>query len=776
MKDPLALMKSFTSVCCCIMCMTTCACEGCFIFKNNNPIYVTTARNLYMKCLSATLRLSRQEKKQYLMDRFRTFQVTVTKKKKYKFALCVGEGDEMYLVCRKGFAQAYSISHWYVEDVIQRLKKGDINCLQDLNPVTAIHGQNKDVADFAEKYGIYLSHDQLGSLNLSSDTNTMICAAWMRYYFSLVGDHAPNTDSEIHLEPTPKESVYAEYVHDMDAINKEKRVANGDHAPVCFQTFLGIWKTTYPYVKVRKYKSSCGHCNLCSVLSDKRRKYRDRAGREEVTNLFALHRLSCMGERRLYYDRREEAARNPNLFLSSISDGMMQNHCLLPWYGNNKQPGAVHIKQHLQGVLMHGYNMTVYRSYANVGGGSNLAIHTWLLSLEDHYLHHSNRLPPTIYHQIDGGSENANEEFVAIAALLVASGLTEKVVLSRLPVGHTHEDIDGLFALIWKKLRCQHIYTPLQFAKLVCCALRRKVHVRVIDLFCIPDYKQILKDCIDPHLGRLFKEEWAQLQIILEADEKSVMGVKCTYRAYAQADFIEIVEEENFPGPNAESICGLIPQEARVKTRPLPCEPQLNVLRSFPIGDFSPASFIAGSRELMESTASTMISSHRILKPKVSEEWEDWIKNVAPLSDNAQEYAVKHCGVVPIMNIGGRAAMTYSVEGGGVYVPFRNRIFGLTGVSVNAIAPRPRGDRTGNSRGIPMRIVDSTTCVLHSANHNAAAKSVPSRLVVMNVDGSTPAEPKGVLNGFYGGREEKREATKEKRSAKRRHRITRVLT
>jgi hypothetical protein len=169
-----------------------------------------------MKCLSATLRLSRQEKKQYLMDRFRTFQVTVTKKRKYKFALCVGEGDEMYLVCRKGFAQAYSISHWYVEDIIQRLKKGDINCLQDLNPVTAIHGQNKDVADFAEKYGIHLSHDQLGSLNLSSGTNTMICAAWMKYYFSLVGDHAPNTDSEIHLEPTPKESVYAEYVYDME--------------------------------------------------------------------------------------------------------------------------------------------------------------------------------------------------------------------------------------------------------------------------------------------------------------------------------------------------------------------------------------------------------------------------------------------------------------------------------------------------------------------------------------------------------------------------------
>jgi hypothetical protein len=213
---------------------------------------------------------------------------------------------------------------------------------------------------------------------------------------------------------------------------------------------------------------------------------------------------------------------------------MMQNHCLLPWYGNTKMPGSLHIKQHLQGVYMHGHNMTVYRTYANVGGGANLAIHTWLLSLEAYYRENNNKLPPVLYHQIDGGPENANNEFIAIAALLVASGLVEKVVLSRLPVGHTHEDIDGLFALIWKKLRLEFIHTPLEFAKLICHALKKKVTVKVVDIFCLPDYKKILKDCINPDLGRIFKEEWAQLQIIFEADSESKLGVKCTYRAYAQ--------------------------------------------------------------------------------------------------------------------------------------------------------------------------------------------------------------------------------------------------
>lgn len=62
-----------------------------------------------------------------------------------------------------------------------------------------------------------------------------------------------------------------------------------------------------------------------------------------------------------------------------------------------------------------------------------------------------------------------------------------------------------------------------------------------------------------------------------------------------------------------------------------------------------------------------------------------------------------------------------------------------------------------NSRGINMRVVETTTCVLHSQHKNAAAKSLPSRLVTVNADGSIPAEPKGALNSVYEGREERRQ-------------------
>ena len=81
-----------------------------------------------------------------------------------------------------------------------------------------------------------------------------------------------------------------------------------------------------------------------------------------------------------------------------------------------------------------------------------MAIHTWLMNLEDVYKRLGNKLPDTVFAQIDGGSENANHVMKGVCELIVARGLTKRVVLTRLPPGHTHEDIDAVFGKIWKYL------------------------------------------------------------------------------------------------------------------------------------------------------------------------------------------------------------------------------------------------------------------------------------------------------------------------------------
>jgi hypothetical protein len=95
---------------------------------------------------------------------------------------------------------------------------------------------------------------------------------------------------------------------------------------------------------------------------------------------------------------------------------------------------------------------------------------------------------------------------LGICELLVAKRLTLKVVLTRLLVGHTHEDIDAIFALIWEHMKGKMALTPQVYAQMLAMATRAKApQVDVIDLWAVPDYMSYVEKCIDPRLGRYAK-------------------------------------------------------------------------------------------------------------------------------------------------------------------------------------------------------------------------------------------------------------------------------
>ena len=100
---------------------------------------------------------------------------------------------------------------------------------------------------------------------------------------------------------------------------------------------------------------------------------------------------------------------------------------------------------HFIAVLEHGQYLSVYRSYGNFLKGINLAVHVFLLQLERRLLDpkFNGKLAKTLFLQIDGGPENTR--FLALASLLVSRrvGGVEEIIVTRLPVGHTHEDIDA---------------------------------------------------------------------------------------------------------------------------------------------------------------------------------------------------------------------------------------------------------------------------------------------------------------------------------------------
>jgi len=68
--------------------------------------------------------------------------------------------------------------------------------------------------------------------------------------------------------------------------------------------------------------------------------------------------------------------------MSFITDGMAQVHCELPWQAN-LQAFTDKLTQHFQGVLEHGQKISIFRTFENVGTGSNLMIHCILRIMED---------------------------------------------------------------------------------------------------------------------------------------------------------------------------------------------------------------------------------------------------------------------------------------------------------------------------------------------------------------------------------------------------------
>lgn len=193
--------------------------------------------------------------------------------------------------------------------------------------------------------------------------------------------------------------------------------------------------------------------------------------------------------------------------------------------------------------------MTFYRSFNNIKKGGNLTIYCFLRQLEAWRERHDGKFPEQIYFQVDGGSENANKYVLAFLEYLVSRRITRKVVYSRLPTGHTHEDIDACFAQLWKWLRGRPILTVADFKVGVEKAFgASRLRASVEDIYCIPDYCDWFERerCIDTKLSNYTKQKYTQHQWCFEAVQGSQyfpFGCRTKYRAYCSDTVIEIIKK-----------------------------------------------------------------------------------------------------------------------------------------------------------------------------------------------------------------------------------------
>ena len=294
-------------------------------------------------------------------------------------------------------------------------------------------------------------------------------------------------------------------------------------------------------------------------------------------------------------------------------------------------------------------------------------MHTFLLTLEHLLIKHNNVLPDTVYYQIDGGSENTAKVMLGLAELLVARGAVRRLIISRLPVGHTHEDIDSKFALIWKAARAKHIATMQAYKDIITTALSsQQMPCDVIDLYAIPDYASLIEPCMDQNFGRYAKLELTVLQFSFEATPICAdfpTGVKAMYRHYSADNVVEIVEDSKVE-------LGFAQQHSRVDWFPKATDAHpagFYLLSELPSGESHPESFIEGSRSQLE-TVLRKVSSHysppsasangssirpvgnpnRLYGDSIVAEWHDFADNIAPESDDAVEYCAKFPLHIPL--------------------------------------------------------------------------------------------------------------------------------
>ncbi len=311
---------------------------------------------LVEQCLEEMRFLSAHERKTELINNIRSSVIGKSEKGYLRHNFVVGAAPGLILqnVCRTCFCLVYGIGATYLDSVCHMIKAGeraDAAQLADTTPPVNMVFRNNLIAT-AEARGIHLTPFQLGALVVPNTVASLSCFAWMHSFFEAVGDKQPN-HNEIHLEPTDVKSVHKEYA---------LVVGDAGEETLQYGSFINMWTTCFPHVKIREYKAVSGKCQVCTMLSEARRKHLSLEARRYITQLHAFHRTMYMGERLEYYRRRNDAMLMPSSYWSAIGDGMMQQHCVLPHRGNLSTFHKT-LPQHLQGMLVHGRSIEIYRTF-----------------------------------------------------------------------------------------------------------------------------------------------------------------------------------------------------------------------------------------------------------------------------------------------------------------------------------------------------------------------------------------------------------------------------
>ena len=263
-------------------------------------------------------------------------------------------------------------------------------------------------------------------------------------------------DSKRMLDRQDMNEWYLEYLQAMEDRNNPKVVCPSTFAKVysLARKKLNIWDRKWiPFAQ----------CSTCAELKLKLSKSTSSADRDKVRKERSAHLVFQRRMREAYYKNRELASKEPHKYLSTICDGMDQAKVRVPRFGRASKGLNHQMDLGLEGVLFHGplKRMDFYMIPHTYKGGSNVTVHCLnesLKRMQAAYKDHGLQWPTTWCLQLDNTTkENKNQFVLAWLQMLVDTHVFDEILVSFLPVGHTHEDIDQRFSVISRALRTENI-------------------------------------------------------------------------------------------------------------------------------------------------------------------------------------------------------------------------------------------------------------------------------------------------------------------------------
>ena len=224
-----------------------------------------------------------------------------------------------------------------------------------------------------------------------------------------------------------------------------------------------------PILRLRKWMpfAKCDECQ-------NRRRQMDAEKDHDALNVLRdaqRGHITFVRQERLSYRLRQRESIWTEECLSLIIDGADQSKHGVPHScgKSHETDAAWKLKLHLMGVIAHGVGAYVFTCPANVAQGHNVTIQALFDVLEQIKTDKGwIKFPPTLYIQLDNTTkQNKGRWLMAFLALLVEAGTFTKIIVSFLPVGHTHEDIDQFFSRIAMLLRRKDAHSRLALEKLL---------------------------------------------------------------------------------------------------------------------------------------------------------------------------------------------------------------------------------------------------------------------------------------------------------------------